>query len=144
MATKNTTPQQDDAKELPDHLKQTPEAFEALQGDTFGGSSEILTLDVEDVAGPLTYIGHRLTDLGNGKQPADIHEAKDSEGETWRMPIATNFRRNAEGANLQPGDTFYVKRLADVTKKNGVGKGQSMQMYQIKVTARAARAAAAA
>jgi hypothetical protein len=127
--------------EIPDTLKVDPEAFDNLPGDTFGGSSEILMLNEGDVAGPLTYVGHRLTDLGNGKQPADIHEAKDSEGATWRLPIATNFRRQAEGAQLAAGDTFYVKRLDDVVKKNGVGKGQMMQMYQIKVTVRAVRAA---
>jgi len=143
MAKKDT--QEDESKfEMPDHLKVAPDVFETTAGEEFGGSSEILLLEVGEAAGPLKYVGHRLTDLGNNKQPADIHEAKDTEDATWRMPIATNFRRQAEGANLAPGDIFYVKRLDDVTKKNGVGKGQTMQMYQIKVTARAARTAPAA
>lgn len=133
-----------DEIELPSHLAVDPAAFDAAQGDTFGGASEILKLDENEAAGPLTYIGHRITDLGNGKQPADIHEASDTEKAVWRMPIATNFRRQAEGAELKKGDTFLVKRLADVKKQNGVGKGQVMQMYQIKVTSRAPVVAVAA
>ena len=122
--------------EMPDHLR-APN-FDDLPGDTFGGASEILMLEEGESAGPLTYIGHRLTDLGNNIKPADIHEAKDKEGGTWRMPIATNFCRQAEAANLQKGDTFFVKRLENVIKKGGAGKGNEMQMYQVKVTARAA------
>lgn len=132
-----------EAVEIPAHLNVDGSAFDQLPGDTFGGASEILVIEEGQAAGPLTYVGHRLTDLGNQKAPADIHEAKDTEGAMWRMPIATNFRRQAEGANLQKGDTFYVRRLEDVQKKNGVGKGQLMQMYQVKVTARAAVAAPA-
>lgn len=135
----------DDTKvaEVPENLKVSNEDFEKMGGDTFGGTSDILVIPVDSVAGPLTYIGHRLTDLGNGKQPADIHEAKDKNDETYRLPIATNFRRQAEGADLKRGDTFYVKRFADVKKQNGVGKGLVMQMYQIKVTNRAPVAAPA-
>ncbi len=129
------------ATEIPDHLKMDKAAFESHVGDTFGGTSEILVLEEETAAGPLTYIGHRLTDLGNGLAPADIHEAKDTEGATWRLPIATNFRRQAEGANLQKGDTFAVLRLKDVVKQNGVGAGGAMQMYQVKIMRRAPVAA---
>lgn len=129
--------------EIPSHLKVDSKVFDDLKGDTFGGSSEILIIAENDIVGPLTYIGHRLQDLGNGLAPADIHEAKDSEGDTWRLPIATNFRRQAEGADLQRGDTFFVKRLPDVIKKRGVGAGGAMEMYMIKVTARAPRTAAA-
>ncbi len=130
--------------EIPDHLKVTAEAFDNMAGDTFGGTSEILVIAEGEVVGPLSYLGHRLTDLGNGLAPADIHEAKDKESFTWRLPIATNFRRQAEGANLKQGDIFFIKRLDDVEKKNGVGKGNGMQMYQVKVTKRAPAVAAAA
>lgn len=134
MASKSN--QSATATEIPAHLRAAD--FDKIKGDTFGGSSEILTLGENEAAGPLTYVGHRITDLGNGLAPADIHEAKDTEDSTWRMPIATSFRRQAEGANLRPGDTFFVKRIRDEVKKNGVGKGNSMQMYVIKVTGRAA------
>lgn len=137
--------QKPDAVEIPDSLKVTADAFENTPGDTFGGTSEILVFGEEEAVGPLTYVGHRLTNLGNGLADADIHEAKDADGATWRLPIATNFRRQAEGANLLPGDTFLIKRLKNEIKKNGVGKGGSMQMYQIKVTRRApAKSAVAA
>ena len=125
----------DEREPIPGHL--LAPNFDDIKGDEFGGSSTILMLEVDEAAGPLTYVGHRLTDLGNNIKPADIHEAKDKAGELWRLPIATNFQRNAEGANLQAGDTFYVKRLEDVEKKAGAGKGNMMQMYVIKVTARA-------
>ena len=125
----------DEREPIPEYL-QAPN-FDEMKGDDFGGSSTILMLEVDEAAGPFTYVGHRLTDLGNNIKPADIHEAKDREGGLWRMPIATNFQRNAEGANLQSGDTFLIKRLEDVEKKGGAGKGNMMQMYVIKVTARA-------
>ena len=138
MAKKN---ENQEPVELPVQLVVDPEMFDSMPGDSFGGESEILLLDEGMVAGPLSYLGHRLTDLGNNMGPADIHEAKDSEGDTWRLPIAANFRRQAEGANLQRGDTFYVKRLTDAVKKAGKGKGNAMQMYQVKVTNRAPVAA---
>lgn len=135
--------QEKEAVEIPDYLKVADDDFDGAPGDTFGGESEILMLDEGMAAGPFSYLGHRLTDLGNGKAPADIHEAKDNQGDTWRLPIATNFRRQAEGADLKRGDTFFVKRLSNVLKKNGMGKGEPMQMYQIKVTVRAVAAATA-
>lgn len=122
---------------VPEYLKVSDAIFEKAQGDTFGGASEILVLEEGAIAGPLKYAGHRLTDLGNGLEPVDMHESQDAEDETWRLPIAANFRRQAEGANLQRGDTFYLKRLPDAIKKGGKGKGNPMQMYQIKVIVRA-------
>ncbi len=143
MAKAAPQPAEKEAVEIPEHLKMDKSAFESQAGDVFGGASEILILEEETAAGPLTYLGHRLTDLGNGIAPANIHEAKDAEGATWRLPIATNFQRQVEGANLQKGDRFAMLRLKDVIKQKGVGANRPMQMYQIKVLGRAPVAAVA-
>ncbi len=136
-------PKEKEVIEIPEHLKMSVEDFDNKPGDVFGGASDILVLAENEVAGPLSYLGHRLTDLGNGIAPANIHEGKDLEGAIWRLPIASNFNRQVEGANLQKGDSFAIRRLEDVIKKNGVGKGNPMQMYQVKVLARVPIAATA-
>ncbi len=122
--------------EVPAHLKNFN--FDEGAGESFGGSSEILMLAEDEVAGPLTYVTlRRGVDLGNNMGLVDIHEAKDSEGDLWRLPIASNFRRQAESANLRSGDVFGIKRLLDATKKHGKGKGNAMEMYAIKIVSRA-------
>lgn len=121
--------------EIPDYLAVDPKVFDSQAGEVFGGTSDILMLDVDEAAGPLTYVGHRSADLGLGDTV--VHEAKDKEGKTWRLPISANFGRQIEAGNVERGDTFYVKRIADAEKKRGKGKGQMMQMYIVKVTQRA-------
>lgn len=120
--------------EVPEYLQY--KGFDNAPGETFGGSSDILMLDVNEAAGPLTYLGSRPFDPGTGKEVI-LHEAKDGQDHNWRLPIAANFLRQVEAANLQKGDTFAIKRLDDAIKKKGVGQGNRMQMYQIKVLKRA-------
>lgn len=119
--------------EVPSYLKAN---FDSLKGETYGGSSDILALAVDEAAGPLTYLGSREVDLGTGR-PVVSHEAKDAQDHTWRLPIAANFTRQIEAGNVQKGDTFAFKRLPDQTKQKGIGAGQVMQMYVIKVLSRA-------
>jgi len=100
----------------------------------FGGQSDILLLEVGEVGGPFAYIGHQAMSTQLGE--TTVHLASDKDGNTLRMPISSSFVRSADQAGLQRGDTFIVKRYADVEKKAGKGKGQNMQIYALKVTAK--------
>lgn len=120
---------------LPKHLEVAPDAFDNIPGEVYGGTSDILMLEIGEAAGPLTYTGHREVDLGLG--PVVLHEAKDSEGKAWRLPIAANFVRQLETANINRDDVFIVKRIEDAIKQRGKGKGNPMQMYVVKITKRA-------
>ena len=115
--------------EVPEYLHTN---FDDLKGESFGGSSDILALEENEAAGPLTYLGNRPFDPGTGKA-VTLHEARDGQNHTWRLPIAANFLRQVETANLNPGDTFAMKRLPDAIKKKGIGAGNKMQMFMIKV-----------
>ena len=123
--------------EIPEHTDMDVSVFDQLPGDTFGGASDILALGVNQAAGPLTYIGQRMFDPGSGKM-IPLHEAKDTSENVWRLPIAASFSRQMEAADIKRGDTFAFKRLDDAIKQRGVGKGNSMQMFVIKVLTRAA------
>lgn len=121
--------------EIPAHLKVAD--FDSLKGESFGGSSDILALEVGEAVGPITYLGSREVDLGTGK-PTLSHEGRDAQGHNWRLPIAANFSRQIETGNVQKGDIIAIKRIEDAVKKKGVGAGQTMQMFMIKVLTRAA------
>ena len=126
-------------KPVPQHLNYDDKAFDQAEGEVFGGASEILHPEENQVVGPLTYTALRKNvDLGNQMEPVDIHEARDSEGNQYRLPISANCRRQAEVADLKKGDVFVFKRLPDVAKARGKGAGNMMEMYQIKVLERAA------
>lgn len=134
MAKKSAS---DESVEVPDYLKGQVD-WDQTQGEDYGGSSEILYIEEGEVVGPLTFVAARPNvDLGNAMGTVTMYEAKDSQNAVWRLPIAANFRRQAEAANLQRGDTFAVKRLEDQVKKHGKGKGNPMEMYAIKVLKRA-------
>ena len=129
---------------VPTHLKMSAEAFDNAGGEIFGGASAILHPAEGDIVGPLTYLGFRAgVELGNGLAPVDIHEAKDGEGNQYRLPISANFKRQMELADLAMGDKFAIRRLPDVVKQRGAGAGNAMEMYQVQVLSKVARAAAA-
>lgn len=135
MAKKQESVQEEPKFELPAHLAVSQADFENTNtGEVYGGTSEILMLEPDEIAGPLTYLGSRQVNLGLG--PVASHEGRDAEGTTWRLPIAANFSRQIDAAGVQPGDTIWFKRLEDQTKKNGAGKGGLMQMFQLKVSKR--------
>lgn len=134
MAKANATNNDKDTVEIPDYLKVAD--FNAIKGETFGGQSDILDIDEEQTVGPLVSLGFRMFDPGTGKEIA-LYEARDAKDHVWRMPIASNFIRQMESGSVNKGDTYFVKRLKDVEKKKGLGAGQMMEMYQIKVSARA-------
>lgn len=134
----------EDAKRMSDEEKaaRTYMADEAAWdsgGEEFGGKSEILVLEVGEVAGPFTYIGNQemVTDLGE----TTVHLAS-KDDETFRLPIQATFQRAIDQAGLTRGDTFLVKRFEDQTKKKGKGAGNPMAIYGIRVKTRVPRQAA--
>jgi hypothetical protein len=117
-------------------------AWDAAEGEEYGGKSEILLIQVGEVVGPFEYVGHQqmTTDLGD----TTVHLGTNKDGETLRLPIQATFQRAIDQAGVQRGDTFLIKREADQIKKRGAGKDKPMAIYAVKVTKRAPRAAAPA
>jgi hypothetical protein len=109
--------------------------FDAIDGIEFGGQSEILHINVDEAAGPFIYAGKNVIDTDIGK--AVSHSAHNEAGEQVRMPLSATFIKAIDMANLGVGDAFYVKRYADVIGKTGRAKGQTLQVYSIKVVSRA-------
>lgn len=130
---------QDDDRASYNPASISAEKFDSLEGVEFGGKSEILNIAVGEVSGPVTYVGSQkmTTDLGE----VNAHTGSIN-GESIRLPISATFLRAVEQAQLSRGDVFFLKREEDGQKKKGVGKGQTMQMYKIKVTERAPAARA--
>ena len=118
------------------------EAWKKVAGPEFGGQADILQINVGEVAGPFEYIGHQPMVL-EGNKTVTVHLAMSDPGETLRLPIAASFLRAIDQAEIIKGDKFLIRRTDDVTKKSGVGKGQAMQIYAVKLTARVARSVAA-
>lgn len=114
----------------------TPEAWDGMSGQEFGGASGILDLKVGEVAGVFVYTGHQqvTTDLGE----TTVHTGLDEDNNQWRMPIQATFLRAVDQARLGMGDKFAVKRQEDQIKKRGKGAGNPMAIYAIKVLERAA------
>lgn len=109
-------------------------AWDASEGQEFGGASDILKLEVGQIAGPLIYQGHQQieTDLG----VATVHLAADEGGEQWRLPISATFIRCVDQAGLKPGDKFITRRMGDQLKKRGKGKDKPMAIFSLKVLER--------
>ena len=118
-----------------------PAAFDNIASVEYGGQHPILNIEVGDVAGPLTYEGHTSMTL-NGKEVV-VHLGSNAEAEMSRLPIAAAFCRAMDQAELGNGDTFAIKRLESVEKKAGLGKGNMMEIYSIKVISRKPATAAA-
>ena len=112
-----------------------PTAWEKNESPEYGGQSDILELEVGEVAGPLTYIGYVSMTLENGD--VKVHQATIPSGETVRCPISASFLRAFDQAGIQVGDQFATKRNEDVEKKKGVGKGQQMHIYSVKLVKKA-------
>ena len=116
------------------------EDWDQEQSPEFGGQADILTLNIGEVAGPFEYMGHQPMVL-EGNKSITVHLGMTSTGETLRLPIAASFLRTIDQAEVVKGDKFLIRRSDDVAKKAGIGKGQMMQIYALKVTARAVRTA---
>jgi hypothetical protein len=136
MAKKpNSTDEQTEAT-MPKPPTMDLTAWEQKKVQEYGGSSQILALEVGDIVGPLIYGGHHpiTTDLGE----TTVHVATDDNGESWRLPISATFLRAIDQSQMTPGDRFAARRLTDVLKKRGKGAGKPMAIYSIKVFERKA------
>jgi hypothetical protein len=105
--------------------------WDAEKAPEFGGQSEILVLKIGEVAKGLLYTGFNTSTIGD--KPVQVHTANLASGDPVRLPISASFTRALDQASVQVGDTIMVKRYEDATKKGGVGKGQNMAIYAIKV-----------
>ena len=115
-------------------------SWEKSSGPEFGGQADILSIQVGEVAGPFEYMGHQPMILEGNKQ-ITVHLGATDDGETLRLPIAASFLRAIDQAEIMKGDKFLIRRFDDVKKKAGVGKGQSMNIFAIKVLVRTPRQA---
>lgn len=128
------------AEELAARTYMADEAAWENDGEEFGGQSDILLIQVGEVAGPFTYVGFQnmTTNLGD----TTVHLGIGVDEETHRLPIQATFQRAVDQAGLKRGDKFLVRRFEDQIKKQGKGKGNPMAIYAVKVTERAPVAAA--
>jgi hypothetical protein len=120
-----------------------PNDWDRMDGMEYGGQSEIMELEVGEVTQNLTYLGFQPMTMEGGKM-VTVHIAKDEQNSSFRLPIAASFLRSADQAGLQKGDVFIVKRFEDTQKKRGIGKGQDMKIFALKITKRTNPTAAAA
>lgn len=110
--------------------------WDAISGETYGGGSNYLKLEVGQADGPFAFL---RTDedvkLSEDSKPIDIPVALNVEGKEIRMPAAQIFRSNFEEAEVNPGEVFFVLRMPDTVKKTGSkaqGAGKPMEVYSIK------------
>lgn len=107
--------------------------WDTLKGHEFGGQAPILEMEVGDIVGPLTYSGKST--IVTEKGTAISHTAQLGDQQI-RLPLSATFIRAVDQAALNSGDQFYVRRDEDVKGKTGKAKGQTLQVYCIKVTER--------
>jgi hypothetical protein len=114
--------------------------WDDIAGETYGGSSNYLKLEVGQADGPFAFVrideGIRLTEES---QPIDIPVAVRGDGKEIRMPASAVFRKNFEEAEVEEGEVFFVMRMPDAIKKTGTkaqGKGITMEVYSIKFPGR--------
>lgn len=116
----------------------TTEAWTAIESPEFGGQADIMELEIDEIGGPFTYSGHQEMNLEGNSKPVTVHIGITEEGANMRLPIAASFLRAVDQAGIKPGDQFAIRRMDDVQKKGGVGKGTMMQIYSVKVLKKAA------
>ncbi len=142
MATKANTSTtaaaapQDNAPAKERKYLMTPDAFDNLDGQEYGGQSDVLVVNPGECAGPFRYIGHTqiTTELGE----TTSHMAFDPEDEQVRLPLQATFLKAFDQARIGVGDTFALRRGEDQLKKKGKGAGKAMAIYSIRVIERAA------
>lgn len=103
-------------------------------GIEFGGQADLLELEIGEVAGPFTYVGSQP--LALDKSNTTVHIGQDPQNNNIRLPISASFVRAADQAQLKVGDKFLIRRSDDVKKLRGIGKGQDMKIFAIKVLSR--------
>lgn len=111
-------------------------------GESFGGTFERLILAVGENSGYLQYIRSSsmvFEDIVAGavvSKNVTVFLARNAEGTILSLPIAGIFVKNFKDAGMVQGDIFVFLRTADVLKKKGVGAGNAMETYEIKVLVR--------
>ena len=118
-------------------VKVDPSTWDSTQGEVFGGSADILKLEIGEVAGPLSYVGLSEKKLELDGDKVDVHTARDASCKLWRLPLSASFRNQLLESKLGAGDSFLARRVEDSVKKKGKGKGNMMKIYQVKILARA-------
>jgi hypothetical protein len=111
--------------------------WDRLQGVEIGGQNPILEVEAGEVAGPFTYAGHQSMQTDSGDVTVHLGE---NNGVIYRLPIAASFIRSVDQAGIGAGDQFALRRNDDQEKKRGVGKGQMMQIFSLKVIKKADKA----
>lgn len=126
------------AKVSTNSTSQKVNPFGDLKGEKFGGGSNYLQLQENEIVNGLVHVKvEKNVELDKSNAPVDLHVAiHPDSGEEIRMPASAVFRINAEKAGLKTGDVYSVARLADTLKKSGKGKNRPMQVYSILVTGR--------
>ncbi len=113
--------------------------WDAVTTPEYGGQADIIDLAVGEIGGPFIYIGHQPMNLEGKEVTVHIGQTSPEEGSNnMRLPISASFLRAVDQAKLTPGDKFAIKRNDDVKKKAGVGKGNMMQIFSVKVLEKAA------
>src|SRR3954463_4639468 len=101
------------------NLKQmTADDFNSAPGEVFGGSADVLSMEVGQVVGPIkhvTVLPAQVLDPEN--EPVDVYVGQLPDGTEKRMPAAAIFRSQADQACMEPGDAYLLKREPDTAKK---------------------------
>jgi hypothetical protein len=115
-------------------LKVKDISWDSIEGQEFGGQSPIVNIEPGQAAGPFILLSKTTvsTEIGTA-----ISYAASYEGQQVRMPLSATFVKAVDQAQIDTGDEFYVRRTEDVKGKTGRAKGQTLQVYGIKVTKRA-------
>lgn len=115
-------------------LKVKDVSWDSIEGQEFGGQSPIINIEIGQAAGPFILLSKTTvsTDIGTA-----ISYTASYDGQQVRMPLSATFVKAVDQAQLDTGDEFYVRRTEDVKGKTGRAKGQTLQVYGIKVTKRA-------
>lgn len=114
-------------------------------GEQFGGSYPQLDLQENAVSEELTFV--KMTKITVDDDKSDQPGAKKdlqiplfqevASGLLFTGPIGAIFQKCWDEAKIKRGDVFRYKRYPNVEKKAGVGKGNKMEVYSIKVLSRA-------
>ncbi len=106
--------------------------FDQAAGETAGGSSDILKLEIGEAAGPFEFVGFKTVkgEDGDFEAPAAIALAT---GAAIGLPLSASFKFQVKDLNIKRGSVFLIRREPDAIKKKGKGKGKEMQIYRLKL-----------
>jgi hypothetical protein len=147
MATKdqnkkdqNDQPEQPTTATLPTGISMA-EFNDNSVGEMFGGSFPLIALEENQVSPLLEYTKDTKVPIEvDGKSEIKTIPVASVVGNPdapmVSMPISAIFVKNWKEADIKIGDQFHVGRYPDAIKKRGVGKGNKMKVYGLKVMKR--------